>query len=139
MDNPISLAITESARPARGSAATGRRILVVDDNHDAADGLAMMLELEGHEVFVAYNGMCALARLHSCRPDVVFCDLGLPELSGFDFARAVRREHGRGIRLVAVSGYASPDDRRRSREAGFDAHLAKPAPPDEIERLTRRA
>lgn len=112
-----------------------RRVLVVDDNEDAADALAQSLRLSGHEVEVAYNGMCALARVRSCRPDIVLCDLGLPELSGFDFARAMRREHADRVRLVAISGYARPEDIRRSLEAGFDAHLAKPAQSHDIERL----
>jgi CheY-like chemotaxis protein len=114
---------------------TGQRVLVVDDNEDAAEALAQLLRLEGHEVDVAYNGMCALARVRTRRPDVVLCDLGLPELSGFDFARAIRREHAQNIRLVAISGYAQPEDIRRSIEAGFDAHLAKPAQAADIESL----
>ncbi len=68
-------------------------MLVVDDNQDAADSLAQLLRLSGHQVDVAYTGMSALARVRSCRPDVVLCDLGLPELSGYDFAKAVRCEH----------------------------------------------
>jgi CheY-like chemotaxis protein len=83
-------------------------VLVVDDNEDAADALAQLVRLSGHEADVAYNGMCALARVRTLRPDIVLCDLGLPELSGFDFARAIRREHARSIRLVAISGYAQP-------------------------------
>jgi CheY-like chemotaxis protein len=113
----------------------GRRVLVVDDNEDAADALAQLLRVSGHEVDVAYNGMCALARVRARRPDIVLCDLGLPELSGFDFARAIRREHADHIRLVAISGYDRPEDIRRSLEAGFDAHLAKPAQPADIESL----
>lgn len=116
----------------------GRRVLVVDDNEDAADTLAELLRHEGHEVEVAYNGMCALARVRDHRPDVVLCDLGLPELSGFDFARAIRREWAGRIRLVAISGYAQPEDIRRCTEAGFDAHLAKPAQPTDIESLLVR-
>jgi CheY-like chemotaxis protein len=114
---------------------TGRRVLVVDDNEDAADALAQLLRVSGHEVDVAYNGMCALARVRARRPDIVLCDLGLPELSGFDFARAIRREHADHIRLVAISGYDRPEDIRRSLEAGFDAHLAKPAQSADIESL----
>ncbi len=114
---------------------SGQRVLVVDDNEDAADVLAQQLRHSGHEVDVAYNGMCALARVRAKRPDVVLCDLGLPELSGFDFARAIRREHAQAIRLVAISGYAQPEDIRRSIEAGFDAHLAKPAQSADIESL----
>jgi CheY-like chemotaxis protein len=111
------------------------RVLVVDDNEDAADALARLVRLSGHEADVAHNGMCALARVRTLRPDIVLCDLGLPELSGFDFARAIRREHARSIRLVAISGYAQPEDIRRALEAGFDAHLAKPAQSAEIESL----
>jgi CheY-like chemotaxis protein len=111
------------------------RVLVVDDNEDTADLLARLLRLAGHQVDVAYNGMCALARMRACRPDIVLCDLGLPELSGYDFARAVRREQAGTIRLVAISGYAQPEDIKRSREAGFDAHLAKPAGAAEITQL----
>lgn len=111
------------------------RVLVVDDNEDAADALAELLRLSGHDVHVAYNGMCALARVRACRPDVVLCDLGLPELSGFDFARMVRREQPGPMRLIAISGYARPDDVRRCLESGFDAHLAKPAQPADVERL----
>lgn len=112
-------------------------VLVVDDNQDAADSLAEALRLQGHEVQIAYNGMCALARVrHSC-PKVVLCDIGLPELSGYEFARIVRREQRDAIRLVAISGYAQPEDIQRSLEAGFDAHVAKPAQPAEIARLLR--
>lgn len=109
-------------------------ILVVDDNEDAADSMALMLQLSGHKVEVAYNGMCALARVRACKPEVILCDLGLPELSGYDFAKAIRRDYAAAIRLVAVSGYDRPDDIRRSMEAGFDAHVAKPAKPADIER-----
>ena len=108
--------------------------LVVDDNQDAADSLAEILRHSGHQVEVAYNGMCALARVRTCHPEVVLCDIGLPELSGYDFARAIRRDHAGSIRLVAVSGYDRPEDIRRSLEAGFDAHVAKPPKPADIER-----
>ena len=91
--------------------------------------------LGGITVYVAYNGMCALARVRSCHPDVVLCDLGLPELSGFDFARLVRGQQLGPIRLVAISGYNRPEDVRRCLESGFDAHLAKPAQPADVERL----
>ena len=111
------------------------RVLVVDDNEDSAEYLARLLRLAGHQVEVAYNGMCALARVRAYRPDIVLCDLGLPELSGFDFARVIRREQPRSVRLVAISGYSQPEDVRRSLEAGFDAHVAKPARPADIERF----
>ena len=111
-------------------------VLVVEDNQDAADSLAHLLRLAGHQVVTAYNGMCALARVRTCRPDIVLSDLGLPELNGYDFARIVRSElPSAPIRLVAVSGYAQPEDVRRSLDAGFDAHVAKPAQPADIQRL----
>jgi CheY-like chemotaxis protein len=112
-----------------------RHVLVVDDNHDAADSLGQLLRLAGYQVDIAYTGLSALARVRSCLPDVVLCDLGLPELSGYDLAKAVRCELTRSIRLVAISGYAQAEDVRRSLEAGFDAHVAKPAQPADIERL----
>jgi CheY-like chemotaxis protein len=112
-----------------------RRVLVIDDNQDAADTLAQLLRFAGYEVETAYTGMSALARVRAYHPDVVLCDLGLPELSGYDIARAIRCDRTCSMRLVAISGYAQPDDIRRSREAGFDAHIAKPARPADIETL----
>src|SRR5689334_12666242 len=111
------------------------RVLVIDDNQDAADSLAAILKTSGYDVETAYTGMSALARVRSFHPDIVLCDLGLPELSGYEIARAVRCEQTCPIRLVAVSGYAQDDDIRRSREAGFDAHIAKPPRPGDIESL----
>ena len=109
-------------------------VLVVDDNEDAADSLAQLLKRSGHQVEVAYTGMSALARVRSHCPEIVLCDLGLPELSGYEFAKAIRRECPHTIRLVAISGYAQPEDVRKSLESGFDAHVAKPAKPADIER-----
>jgi CheY-like chemotaxis protein len=111
------------------------RVLVIDDNQDAADSLAAWLRLSGHEVEIAYTGMSALARVRAFHPDLVLCDLGLPELSGYEIARAVRCEHSGRIRLVAISGYSQDEDIRRSKEAGFDAHIAKPARTADIESL----
>ena len=107
---------------------------MVDDNEDAADSLAELLKHSGHQVEIAYTGMSALARVRASCPEIVLCDLGLPELSGYEFAKAIRRECHHTIRLVAISGYAEPEDLRRSIEAGFDAHVAKPAKPSDIER-----
>jgi CheY-like chemotaxis protein len=114
-------------------------ILVVDDNEDAANSLAQALRLSGHEVEVAYSGLTALASVRSRQPDVVVCDLGLPGITGYDFAVAVRRESVRPIRLVAHSGYDRPDEVSRCMACGFDAHIAKPAPPEYIERVLREA
>jgi len=112
-------------------------ILVVDDNEDAADSLAEWLRRSGHHVEVAYSGLTALACVRAFQPDVVVCDLGLPEITGYDFALAVRRDSARTIRLVALSGYARPDEVSRCIECGFDAHVAKPAAPEYIERMLR--
>ena len=110
-------------------------VLVVDDNRDAADSLADWLRQSGHRVEVAYSGLSALASVRALQPDVVICDLGLPEITGYDFALAVRRESARPIRLLAHSGYSRPDEVSRCMECGFDAHVAKPAPPQYIERM----
>jgi len=110
-------------------------ILVVDDNQDAADSLADWLRHSGHRVEVAYSGLSALASVRALQPDVVVCDLGLPEITGYEFALTVRRESSRPIRLVAHSGYSRPAEISRCIECGFDAHVAKPTPPQYIERL----
>ncbi len=104
-----------------------RRVLVVEDNRDAAVTLRDLLVLGGHRVELAYDGRAAVAKARSFAPDVVICDIGLPGMNGFEVARALRAEPGpsRPI-LVAVSGYARPEDVARGKEAGFDAHLAKP-------------
>jgi PAS domain S-box-containing protein len=105
----------------------GRRILVVDDNHDSADSLAQLLRLLGHETWTAYEGLkgVELAELH--RPDVVLLDLGMPKLNGYDACRQLRAQPwGKDMLLIAQSGWGQEDDKRRSREAGFDAHLVKP-------------
>jgi CheY-like chemotaxis protein len=112
-------------------------ILVVDDNEDAADTLAQALRLSGHQVEVAYSGLSALASVRAMQPDCVICDLGLPEITGYDFALAVRRESTKPIRLVAHSGYSRPEEVSRCTACGFDAHVAKPAPPEYIERMLR--
>ena len=110
-----------------------RRVLIVEDNLDAAQTLAEVLELEGHEVRMARDGNTGLAMAREEKPDVVFCDIGLPDLDGYGVARALRADESlRSIRLVAVTGYAQPEDKERAREAGFDAHLAKPSPIEEV-------
>jgi CheY-like chemotaxis protein len=112
------------------------RVLVVDDCKDTAHSTAILLEAWGHEALVAYDGPAALALARMHRPDAVVLDIGLPGPTGWEVARELRVSPGLdGVRLIAVSGYATAADRRRSREAGIDAHLAKPADPDELQRL----
>jgi PAS domain S-box-containing protein len=108
-------------------AAARCRVLVVEDNRDAASSLRDALELAGHEVDVAADGREGIVKARALHPDLVLCDIGLPELDGYEVARALRADPATArLRLVAISGYALPDDVRRAREAGFDHHLAKP-------------
>jgi len=113
-----------------------RRVLVVDDNHDAADSLAMLLRLLGAEVRIVYGGLEALAALDEFRPSVVLLDIGMPDMDGHEVARRIRRrpEHA-GVRLIAMTGWGQESDRRRSTEAGFDFHLIKPADMGALESL----
>jgi CheY-like chemotaxis protein len=116
-------------------------VLVVDDNVDGADSVAALLQLEGAEVHVSYSGRAALDLGPSVRPAVMLLDLGMPGMNGYQVARAVRGEPwGRDVFLVAMTGWGQEEDRRRTREAGFDAHLVKPPRPRELlELLARRA
>ena len=113
---------------AGGPRAPARRVLVVDDSADAADSLALLLELEGHEVATAYSASAALEAAERLQPDVAFIDIGLPQMDGYEVARRLRASDCcRGTRLVALTGYGQPDDRDEARRAGFDHHLVKPA------------
>jgi PAS domain S-box-containing protein len=131
---PLSTAgAAASERRSVPAGPSGRLVLIIEDNVDAGETLAEMLELEGHRVRVAHNGRSGLELARELRPDVVLCDIGLPDLDGYEVARALRREDAlRSTRLIAVSGYAQPEDRERASEAGFDAHIAKPPAPDEL-------
>jgi len=112
------------------------RVLVVEDNRDVAESLGQLVVMLGHQVEIAHDGLAAIAKAHSNPPDVVLCDIGLPGMSGYDVARAFRADPAlRGTHLVAVSGYAQPEDKREAAEAGFEQHVKKPADPDEIQRL----
>ena len=103
------------------------RILVVDDSRDAAESLATLLELSGHTVDIANDGLVALQSAEQLKPDVVFMDIGMPRLNGFDAARRIRAAPwGKRMTLVAISGWGQDSDRAKSKEAGFDAHLVKP-------------
>ncbi|MBI5511052.1 MAG: PAS domain S-box protein [Deltaproteobacteria bacterium] len=116
------------AAPAVVRTATGKRVLIIEDNQDAADSLREALELDGHRVVVAYDGATGLAQARRFNPDIVVCDIGLPTgMDGYDVARAFRAEAAlKDTFLVAVSGYALPEDVERARAAGFERHLAKP-------------
>jgi CheY-like chemotaxis protein len=107
--------------------APARRILIVDDNADNANSLAMMMRFLGHETALAYDGVEALETAETFHPDVILLDIGLPKLSGHDVARSIRaRPWGKSVMLVALTGWGQDHDRRRSQEAGFDHHMVKP-------------
>jgi PAS domain S-box-containing protein len=112
------------------------RILVVDDNEDAAGSLAMMLKLMGNEVRTAHDGEAGIAAAGAYRPDLIVLDIGMPRLNGFDACRRIREQPwGRDIFIVALTGWGQDDDRRRSHEAGFDHHLVKPVEPAALEKF----
>ena len=116
------------------------RVLVVDDNDDAAATLAMLLEVRGHVVETAHDGFSALEKAESFSPDVVFLDLGMPGMNGFDAGRRLREaERGKPILIAALSGWGQTRDRERTQEAGFDAHLVKPPKMKEIDELLDNA
>jgi PAS domain S-box-containing protein len=132
---PASTAI-EHAPSAAAAEAPKRRILVVDDNTDAAESLAALLAINGHETRLAHDGLQAVAEAEAFRPEVVFLDIGMPTLDGHETARRIRREPwGRDMVLVALTGWGQNEDRRRSKEAGFNHHLVKPADPAVVAKL----
>jgi CheY-like chemotaxis protein len=110
------------------------KIVVADDNRDAADSLKMLLEFAGHDVFVAYNGQQALdlgAREH---PQVFVLDVGMPDITGYEVARRIRQQAwGRGVLLLAVTGWGQDDDKEKAKAAGFDFHFTKPVNPEQVE------
>jgi signal transduction histidine kinase len=128
----------EAASPG-GAPLVRRRILVADDNSDALESLATLLELGGHEVFSAANGALALESAERHLPEVALLDIGMPKLDGYEVARRIRAQPwGRHITLVALTGWGQDSDRRRSGEAGFDSHLVKPLDLDKLTELLSR-
>ena len=117
------------------TAAVPRRVLVVDDNRDSADVMALLLQFAGHKVLVAYDGAQALDACTSFEPEVVLLDIGLPILDGYEVARQIRARPGRQPLLVALTGWGELENRRRSQAAGFDAHLVKPVDRDTLMKL----
>jgi signal transduction histidine kinase len=144
---PIQQAAEGDADPAADAPSQGseaaevegpRRILVVDDNRDAADTLALSLEMLGHEVRTMYDPMRALELAQAYAPDLIFMDVGMPGMNGYDLAAHLRRQAwSEDTLMVALTGWGQDEDRRRSRAAGFDHHLVKPAEFSEIEQMCR--
>jgi len=121
------------AQPSPAASSASRRVLVVDDNEDGAESLALLLTLNGHETHVAHDGVEAIEVAERERPDVVLLDIGLPGLNGFEVSRLIReRAWGKDLVLVAVTGWGQDEHRRASTEAGFDAHLVKPVDHDAL-------
>jgi len=128
------------AAAAQPTAAKGLRIVIVEDNQDAAESMAMVLGLWGHDVEIAFDAMAALQLAERAAPDVIISDLGLPGMSGYDLAKRLRQEPTFGrVVLIALSGYAREDDKRRALAAGFDHHLVKPADLDALAELLGKA
>jgi len=114
-----------------------RRIVLIDDNVDAAESLAMLLRLKGHEVHVAYDGAQGVSIALKTVPDCVLVDIGLPGIDGYEVAKRLRSHDRNGMLLVALTGYGQTEDRRRSEQAGFDHHLVKPVSQEVLEDLLR--
>jgi two-component system CheB/CheR fusion protein len=122
-----------------GKAQVVRRVLVVDDNRDAAESLALFLQVGGHDVCTAFDGEQALETAEKFRPDIALIDLGMPKLNGYEVCRRLRQtEWGRKMTLIAQTGWGQEEDKRRTREAGFDGHLVKPTDPVNVLQLVER-
>ena len=117
-------------------ASTRHRVLVVDDNVNAAVSLGMLLKLAGQEVRVAYDGPAALRQAMDFLPQLVLLDIGMPGMDGYEVCRRIRREAALAkAKVVALTGWGQDEDRRRSHEAGFDHHIVKPVEPSALQRL----
>ncbi|MGE5615351.1 MAG: ATP-binding protein [Bacillota bacterium] len=140
---PIAGAVAASAGEPSGTYPVfeilQRRILVVDDNKDAADSLAFLLRTHGAETRVAYDGLEAVGAAIAFQPDIVLLDIGLPKLYGYDVARRVREARGKDVLLIAITGWGQEEDRRRAFESGFDHHLTKPVKFEALVRLIMSA
>jgi CheY-like chemotaxis protein len=136
----LPLLESEAAGPALpiradSPAGGGYRVLIAEDNPDAAEMMQVMLRLKGHDVRVASDGAEAIAIAKTFDPHIAFLDIGMPHMDGYEAARRIRELPGRRVTLVALTGWGQDDDKRRSRDAGFDHHLTKPPEPDVLERL----
>jgi len=124
-----------AAEPTEEESGALRRILVVDDKRDAAESMAMLLRLRGHQVMVAHDAREALEIAAVTWPSVVLLDIGLPEIDGYEVCRRLRQQGMVDTQIIAMTGYGQERDRQRSREAGFDAHTVKPVDIGEVVKL----
>jgi PAS domain S-box-containing protein len=142
---PVIASIVPAPEKPNGEVAPARsgrsyRILVVDDSRDAAYGLGKMLQMLGHDIRTAYDGLEAVQAEAAFRPDVVLLDIGLPKMNGYEAARQIRKQPwGKNLLLVAVTGWGQEEDKQRAREAGFDHHLTKPVEPEAVLNLLATA
>ena len=128
----VNTVLVSPAKPASQSF----RILVVDDNHDSALSLAMILSIMGHDTRTAHDGESAVATAESFLPEVILLDIGLPKLNGYEVAQRIReQEWGKSMFLIAVTGWGQEEDRQRSSEVGLNVHMVKPVEPAALERL----
>jgi DNA-binding response OmpR family regulator len=138
---PLSKATSEppDSEPSEVPRSAGLRVVIVDDNADAADSLAMVLELEGHEVRTAGDGIAGLQLVGEFAPQAVILDIGLPLLNGYEVARCIRHDHhNTDILLIAVTGWGQQQDKQAAEDAGFDHHFTKPVDPRELQRVLSR-
>jgi len=136
---PLTRTEAQSSQPAggqRGPRPSSRKVLIADDNRDAAESLAVLLRMDGHDVTIAYDGPQALAMLAQTRPEVALLDIGMPGLNGYEVARRVRHL-GSAVTLIAVTGWGQDRDKAQAREAGFDHHFTKPVDPARLSELLR--
>jgi two-component system CheB/CheR fusion protein len=131
----IALPRSRHTTPAPAAAVIGRRVLIVEDNDDAREMLRILLEREGHEVFVAADGAEGIKLASRVQPELALIDLGLPIIDGYEVARHIRRQLHQPERLIALTGYGQAEDRQRCLEAGFDEHLVKPVDPGRLTEL----
>jgi CheY-like chemotaxis protein len=132
----VRLAITPMEEESKAGKFTARRVMVIDDNQDAAQTLAELLEAYGHVAKAVYDGPSALQEIPRFKPDVLFVDIGLPVMDGYELARRLRQiPEAASARLIAITGYGQDSDRLRAAEAGFDAHLVKPVDLEKLRSL----
>jgi CheY-like chemotaxis protein len=123
---PLSLQPAAESSPQWTATSTGRqKILIIEDNVDSAEALSIIVNLMGHETYIAYDGVQGIEKFHEVKPNVVLLDIGLPNLNGYEVAERLRAENPK-LKLIALTGYGARADRERTLRVGFDVHLVKP-------------
>ena len=131
---------SDPANADQASVPGSRRVVVVDDNQDSAESLAMLLQLSGHEVHTANDGLAGVELAERVRPEVVLLDIGMPRLNGYEACRRIREQPwGKDMLIIALTGWGQEEDRRATMETGFNAHLVKPVDHDALLKLLEKA